>query len=203
MENFEDIKEGGIYDVRIVVEQKRDHAILACALSDAGAENKPRFVFYERTVSDFRQAAPENGTKNTEPAPKYDLCRLFRKGDIVTPCDVKGRWLSDYWKNKAGQHFVVTKDESGGKVPILDIKAKPFEVAEYLPAVYIELVSPVEELEPYFVMELKGGYGVYNTRFQPETEACHYWNEMHPHAKEAAEAERDRLNAEHRKGMGK
>lgn len=64
-------------------------------------------------------------------------------------------------------------------------------------------IFTVEELEPYFVMELKGAYGVYNTRFQPETEACHFFTDMHPHAKEAAEAECDRLNAAYRKEMEK
>ena len=35
---------------------------------------------------------------DTETETKYDPCRKFRKGDIVEPCEVKGRWFGAAWK---------------------------------------------------------------------------------------------------------
>jgi hypothetical protein len=207
MENFEDIKEGGIYDVRIVVEQKRDHALLACALSDAGAENKPRFVFHKRTVSDFCQVTPENGIKNTEGAPKYDPCRKFREGDIVRLIEWNGRKLWDDIKhlhriyNEKGT-FTVHDDEQGNDVVIVP-DAYTENVYCACPAC-LELVTPVEELEPYSI-----GKSDYNGFVNIEKKGkiiamIPYGKELHEHKTEeealaAAEAERDRLNAEYRK----
>ena len=195
MENFEDIKEGGIYDVRIVVEQKRDHALLACALSDVGETNKPRFVFYERTVSDFRQATPENGTKNTEPAPKYDPCRLFRKGDKVRMVEWHGRSFFDGGCHPNCNKWTVTEDETSG----VNVEQDGCQISE-VPPCYLELVTPVEEIEPYFVSDDDYEYCVFDRR--TKMTVCRF-DMSHPHPKEAAEAERDRLNAEYRKEMGK
>lgn len=127
-------------------------------------------------------------------APKYDPSRLFKKGDMVRVVECKGR---NYSNVETGKEGIVSRNETGADMGI-EVTFGDDDFWDICPS-FLELVTPVEELEPYFVMELKGGYGVYNTRFQPETEACLYWNEMHPHAKEAAEAERDRLNAEYRK----
>ena len=123
--------------------------------------------------------------------PKYDPRRLFKKGDKVRVVDWNGRTLDR--KGKIGE---VTEDELGGRVTF-SVGSHTFKIC--YPVCFLELVTPVEELEPYFIMELKGAYGVYNTRFQPEAEVCHFFTDMHPHAKQAAEAERDRLNAEYRK----
>ncbi len=136
--------------------------------------------------------------------PKYEPCRLFKKGDKVRVVERNGR---KFWNAAPETIYTVVADEYLHDDPNVLLRGcvglndgKPATLSAWnIPFFHIELVTPVEELEPYFVMELKGGYGVYNTRFQPETEACHYWNEMHPHAKEAAEAECARLNAEHRK----
>lgn len=138
---------------------------------------------------------PENGTKNTESAPKYDPRRKFRKGDKVRFKEHLGR------KSLAHCDEIITleADEKYGNCFWREMAPDGDIIDRNAYFCYLELVTPVEELEPYFVMELKGAYGVYNTRFQPETEACHFYTDMHPHAKEAAEAECDRLNAEHRK----
>ena len=60
--------------------------------------------------------------------------------------------------------------------------------------VHLELVTPVEELEPYTVVESYGRTDVMKGDYIIAT-----YTDSHPHAKEAAEAERDRLNAEYRK----
>ena len=57
--------------------------------------------------------SPDEVAQAFTPLPKYDPCRPFREGDIVTPCQVKGRWCSSAWKGRAGMHFIVTKDEDG------------------------------------------------------------------------------------------
>lgn len=128
-----------------------------------------------------------------------EYCRRFKKGDIVRMIERMGRMectapVDEFFQTRP---LTVIEDERIDtnlvKVESEDGRTRLFHWW------YLELVTPVEELEPYFVMELKGAYGVYNTRFQPETEACHFFTDMHPHAKESAEAERDRLNAEHRK----
>jgi hypothetical protein len=199
MENFEDIKEGGIYDVRIVVEQKRDHALLACALSDAEETNKPRFVFYERTVSDFRQVTPENGIKNTEPAPKYDPCRKFRKGDKVRVVEYKGR---NYTNVDTGKEGVVSRNETGAD-PAIEVVFDDDDLWDVDPA-YLELVTPAEEHELYYVEDVGNAWavrksedcGMYSTQ-------AWFSKKRHPRAKEAAEAECDRLNAAYRKEMEK
>lgn len=185
MENFEDIKEGGIYDVRIVVEQKRDHSILACALSDAGETNKPRFVFYERTVSDFCQVTPENGTKNTESTSKYDPCRMFKKGDRVEVVKYKGR-NGSMDTSVATLAVVIEDEEEDGWIYI---QAKGSNKIDTIDPAYLELVTPVEELEPYRV-----GTGI-------DSQLLYCNNELFAEFEKEEDAKRvcDLLNAEHRK----
>lgn len=193
--------------MRIVVEQKRDHAILACALSDAGAENKPRFVFYERTVSDFRQATPENGIKNAENAPKYDPCRKFREGDIVRLVEWNGRKLWDDIKhlhriyNEKGT-FTVHDDEQGNDVVIVP-DAYTENVYCACPAC-LELVTPVEELEPYYIEEELGTIAILSKK-DPIFHKCWHYGGVKSGAiaLEAAQAECNRLNKKYRKELEK
>lgn len=136
----------------------------------------------------------QNGIKNTEPAPKYDPCRKLRKGDIVEPCQVKGRWHSVTWAGRSGIHFTVTEDEDeDGIISIKDPDCKlPFIAA----AVFFNLVTPVEELEPYKIEKNLHGWIVFKDI--PSNVVANF-NKTHPNAKAAAEAERDRLNDEWRK----
>jgi hypothetical protein len=130
--------------------------------------------------------------------PKYDPCRPFRKGDIVEPCQVKGRWLSEAWKDRAGIRFIVTMSEDAdGRMLVKD----PDSIIDrYADAVYFQLVTPVEELEPYYVKDDGTHYVVGKRPEEPEiVYLAEYSKDRHPHAKEAAQAECDRLNAEYRK----
>lgn len=194
----EDIKAGETYNMRVKVTSVNEYGgeVATIPVDENGKELDDEWAYYGLDIaSAFSPITPENGTKNVEPAPKYDPCRLFRKGDKVRVVDKKnGRTPPCCGDIEAGELYTVSDDEDGGDV-MLAVNGKYDCIKWY----WLELVAPVEELEPYFVMELKGAYGVYNTRFQPETEACHFFTDMHPHAKEAAEAECDRLNAEHRK----
>lgn len=134
----------------------------------------------------------ENGTKNTETAPKYDPNRKFRKGDRVRIVEYKGR-------NGTSTHHtgdVVTVDKDEEDCEWVFLKADDEHKLDVIDPAYLELVTPVEELEPYSVSENIHGWVVFKDN--PGTVVANY-NNIHPHAKEAAEAERDRMNAEHRK----
>lgn len=124
---------------------------------------------------------------SAETAPKYDPCRLFKKGDKVRVVDWNGRTT-----NHKGEIGEVTEDELGGRVTF-SVGSHTFK--RCYPICFLELVTPVEEIEPYSVETCQYGYTVNKGELILAT----YNDETHPHAKEAAEAERDRLNAEYRK----
>lgn len=129
--------------------------------------------------------------------PKYDPCRPFKKGDIVEPVACNGR-APLYLRKYIGTKQVVECDEDlNGIVGIVgDVEA--------VSAAFIKLVTPVEELEPYSI-----GKSDYNGFVNIEKKGkiiamIPYGKELHEHktreeAFAAAEAERDRLNAEYRK----
>lgn len=136
--------------------------------------------------------------------PKYDPYRKFRKGDIVEPCQVKGRWFGTAWKNRRGIRFTVTKDEDEEGVMWVDDpdSLHPKDVE----AVFFQLVTPVEEMEPYRVKLRQEGsfpdtYPYYSVIDHDGNEVARFYNEHYEagKARERAEAERDRLNAEYRK----
>lgn len=132
----------------------------------------------------------ENGTKNTEPVLKYYQNRLFRKGDKVKPRERNGRipWAKD-------TTLTVVADESTAGVTVRDEETGEERLMCVL---FLELVTPVEELEPYYVED--GGLSVMvNSRINERVVCCSFHKNVHPNAKAAAEAERDRLNDEWRK----
>ena len=151
-------------------------------------------------AKDLHPITPENGTKNTEPAPKYDPRRKFRKGDKVQEVLVNGRRFQGGHNNhKAGELATVVWNENNNTSTMLQYE----DGDKYLIDVaYLELITPVEELEPYFVE--------YDKDIMEEWQVCKRitdtasfpvvtFTEFYPNAKEAAQAERDRLNAEYRK----
>lgn len=164
-------------------------------LIDPVEELEPDEVQEDVEKSVYPRHDKTNGIKNTETAPKYDPCRKFREGDIVEPCQVKGRWFGTAWKDRRGIRFTVTKDED--EEGVMWVQDPDSLHSKDVEAVFFQLVVPVEELEPYFVAYDDKFYHVHK---KGEAAALAvYYEAKHPHAKEAAEAERDRLNAEHRK----
>ena len=133
-----------------------------------------------------------NCKKPSETAPKYDPCRLFRKGDRVRVAENKGRCLKPY-ALKIGDVLTVSKDEPNDDTCV--IWCKRHDQDFYLDPAYLELFTPVEELEPYIVGESTDYFSVE----KDDEELSLFWKDKHPNAKAAAEAERDRLNAEYRK----
>lgn len=149
---------------------------------------------------------PENGIKNTETAPKYDPKRIFRKGDKVKAVLRHGRIPNDGVPKDV--ILEVIADERDGIVKVLHKMGVILEIFNVY-ALYLELVTPVEELEPYFIEESHDGATIVLTvRCVPNGEGiafryCPGWGGNVFHSEEQfrqhAEAERDRLNAEHRK----
>lgn len=186
--NPEEIKVGEICYVRVKVDSKDSESVY-CQLIDADGNCRKALSFYNWMLYAFLPV---------HPAPKYDPCRRFKKGDKVEYSPRDGRdCLESPWIYDAAE--VIEDEDKNGSVVVRFTFNYGEPAVHKVPWYHLQLVTPVEELEPYFVMELKGAYCVYNTRFQPETEVCHFFADMHPHAKEAAEAECARLNEEHRK----
>lgn len=126
--------------------------------------------------------------------PKYDPCRLFRKGDIVRLKEWNGRCpaLPEDWKCDNGLFKVHEDEKFNSSVEIIRENSEAVYIA---PICFVELVTPVEELEPYELVETTDYWSVE----KENDELCLFWKKHHPHAKEAAKAERDRLNAEYKK----
>ena len=146
-------------------------------------------------IEETRPAGPENGIKNTEPAPKYDPSRKFRKGDIVRHVPHNGREcpampLDEYYRVKT---LTVVEDEDANHNVFVETQDGR---NKYIRFCFLELVTPVEEIEPYSVSEATVQYLVKKDNKKVVAQFCKLY---HPNAKAAAEAERDRLNAKHRK----
>lgn len=172
-------------------------AVLHISFDIPSVENKP--------ISDSLDITEVNlSTK-----PKYDPCRKLRKGDIV---EVRIRDERIPWgtlvsgsriKLDENRRYVVLMDENRNDVRIEPI-TNLTEIAHTnitVDACYLELVTPVEELEPYRVET--GGYNRWSIKKgdllhsqYPFGEHCAFnMNE----ARAAAEAECKRLNEKYRK----
>lgn len=143
-----------------------------------------------------------------ENKPKYDPCRKFKMGDIVEYVEVNGRDYKD--APPLGKQCRVFKDETDGFVVVnrLDFNV----VYRYeVPFYHLKLVTPVEELEPYYVSTnidcstctifKKVGEKklVYSSYHFVHGNGCKNAIMGITEAKAAAEAECARLNAEYRK----
>lgn len=197
--NIEDIKVGETYNVRVKCLRIDEEGFYGFNM-----ETKPPIyrLFNKKDVEScvFPLTAPANGIKNTETAPKYDPNRKFRKGDKVKLVDRDGRSYIDYdptTKLREGAFYTVLEDESdvieGGcpDIRIADEHAE-YEVLFY----FLELVTPLEEQEPYSVSEATVQYLVKEDNKKVVAQFCKLY---HPTAKAAAEAECERLNEEWRK----
>lgn len=144
--------------------------------------------------------------------PKYDPCRRLRKGDIVTVRVRDGRIPWGTLVNgsrihlNSGRRYIVLRDENRNDVclePITGIT----EIAHTnitVDACYLELVTPVEELEPFNIYKSDDNEYVIlfeDTRvstfpFKGDGYPYYYTQEQ---AKAAAEDACAQLNAEWRK----
>ena len=192
--NIEDIKIGETYNIRAKCIRIDEDGFYGF-----NTETKPSIfrLFNKKDVetSVFPLPAPENGIKNTETAPKYDPCRLLKKGDRVQVKRRNGRC-----NGKAGEYLreafcTVAEDETQNELVRVLHNATEYR----LDPAYLELVTPVEEMEPYSVEEDSQYWHVFYEQNGGIMTVCKFLKSYHPTAKAAAEAERDRLNAEYRK----
>ena len=191
--NIEDIKVGETYNVRVKV-VKNDFGdtceIATVTVDENGKEIDGEIAYYtEADAASFAPIIPET-------APKYDPCRFFKVGDTVSPKSWHDRmpW-GDSNTNRAHLYnrwkCTVIADEYQGIVKCKTGSGFIFETAPC----FLDLITPVEELEPYNVF-FEGRF--VHVRKGEQVIASFNLN-AHPNAKEAAEAECARLNAEHRK----
>ncbi len=131
--------------------------------------------------------------------PKHDPCRLFRKGDIVQYVERDGRSYGD--APPAGATCCVCVGEDGVGLVSVEFKFSENEepAMHDVPFYHLKLITPVEELEPYQVLhDITNSYVIYKDKPKTDNIVVNFTS-THPHAKEAAEAECARLNAEYRK----
>jgi hypothetical protein len=124
---------------------------------------------------------------------KHDPTRLFKKGDKVRVVEWNGR--KDC---RNGMEATVLSNERGCFVDI-ECMIKEVKAELTYPACHLDLITPVEEMEPYSVRESDAFDIVREGKIVmtiPFTEDDYYTFEQ---AQAAAKAERDRLNAEWRK----
>lgn len=126
-----------------------------------------------------------------EVASKYDPCRKFRNGDIVTPQERNGRVP---WGK--GTKLKVVADESKAGVTV---RCDDTGEERLMCVLFLELVTPVEELEPYTISEGAGIIEVYNEKFEVVKAWCYRDVKAGVKALAEAEAECARLNEECRK----
>lgn len=133
--------------------------------------------------------------------PKHDPCRLFKKGDRAQVVERNGRTPTCFpvGRIKVGDIVTVAENEAGD----VFIKVLTKDGHEMMvPWFMLELVTPVEEMERYAVDTGDIAWFVVDRKHESgELNVAMYMN-THPNPKAAAEAERDRLNAEYRKEHG-
>lgn len=136
--------------------------------------------------------------------PKYDPCRLFKKGDKVEYSPRDGRdcleapWIYD-------EAEVIEDEDKNGSVVVRFTFNDGEPAVHKVPWYYLQLVIPVEELEPYFIKEDK--IELWWEVWKRDDEVggllvALFSTGEHPNSKAAAEAECARLNADHRKEQG-
>ena len=139
-------------------------------------------------------------------SPKYNPCRRFRKGDEVEYLPKDGRELFEA-KRLLAQRLTVVENEHK-EYNRVAVKAQNGDVLS-VPFYYLKLITPVEDMEPYFIGESENSYDLFRkTRNGNQLRASFWWKHnptpdlielSDANAKSAAEAECARLNAEYRK----
>ena len=196
---LEDIKVGETYNVRVKITSKDKHSLWVRSFGPNGKCCLENETLFEEEEIDAFTPISDSQSSIVNSQSKHDPCRLFRKGDIVE-MDTHGRDIAASMKLSCvalGKRYTVTEDENNtGYVSFIGDNG----IECYSMFFWLKLVTPVEELEPYYV-------GVYSD----QDDTCYdvansdgytvvrFFDDLHPHAKEAAEAECKRLNEEWRK----
>lgn len=197
--NTDDIKISETYNLRVEVLGKNEDFIHTRPIAPNGEYRSTGFLeILHKYAPSFAPISSEPGT--SVPPPKHDPCRLFKKGDVVEPKQVKGRVYSKDSKHLISKKCIVFRDEEEPGYVVISYAGKNYSIN----AAYLELVTPVEELEPYTVDEcgfaptlyVRKNGKVYMTIPYKEGSSLFQTREE---ALAAAEAECARLNEEWRK----
>lgn len=208
--NFEDIKVGESYNVYGCIGYKNEDEISITFECKPGVYCS--IPFAKSHASMYFSPAPA--------PPQHDPTRPFKEGDIVKTVERWGRKVPDavdiYGYEVPGgpenKEWVVQEAETSGMVEVLCKIGGEF-YRHKLPFFHLELITPVEELEPYYIVENDIEFQVrmrYEDkdclisvfRFKNIVEGYKQYYDMLPtmkQAREAAEAECKRLNEEYRK----
>lgn len=196
----EEIKIGETYNVRMYVSHY-SKGIISCSTVIGydkvdGIQCGEEYDICHDEISAFSPILPENGIKNSEPATKYAPCRKFRKGDRVRVVERNGRNGTTSPSFTGALLTVAFNEVTAELLCLFDHEKNRF----YIDPAYIELVTPIEERERYIVDPGDVAWFVIDTKREcGNLNAVIFFNDTHPNAKAAAEAECERLNAEHRK----
>ncbi len=163
--------------------------------------------YYEYYACSAHVSLPsEHGT--SVPTPQHAPTRLFKKGDKVRSVKRRGHYFSLTDEKYAALILTVDSDEVADTRQSdiwVKVETEDDELSWNTDPVYLELVTPVEGLEPFGVRYStdRDCAEVYHRRYKNTVAAfyckCGITREQ---AEEHAEAECDRLNAEWRKEHG-
>lgn len=153
----EEIKIGGVYDVRVKVMKKipvnslgnlEIGAYTVDRTTQLPMEHEMSWFLTEESAA-FVEITAENDRKNSEPAPKYDPCLLYLEGDKVRYVKRNGRFCpgASSFERHLSLTGTVIRDEQRN-YSVLVCFEECSEVCRIDPA-YLELLSPVEE--PYSI----------------------------------------------------
>lgn len=190
--NIEEIKVGETYNVRMrVLSIDRGIITAETVLEQDGEWGIQCGEEYEICVDEADAFSPLPSEQ-----PKHDPTRLFKKGDEVRVVAWNGRDIA-----RIGQIGRVVSNEHNSRV---ELAIDGWTSSVYYPACHLELVTPVEEL--YMVHSIVGDNGktaFFAVRKGDVSVAAFFCDTSRAFTEEqalaAAEAERDRLNAEWRK----
>lgn len=189
----EDIKVGEIYNARMQITRKNDTDFRAILMTKPCVHCAVEHVFALDEIAAFSPISP---------APKCDPCRKFRKGDKVRVVESHGREtpLASVMQDLSEKTFSVIADEDADNDVLIDTP----KGNRFIQFSFLELVTPVEELAPYIKLENVSSNSIeVRDKRTNKVEASFYFGKDHAYtfvqAATRAEAERDRLNAEHRK----
>jgi hypothetical protein len=185
----EDIKVGETYYARVKVDRMDVDSAWCLLIDESGKGNRVQ-KFYKWMLYAFSPI----------PTPKYDPCRKLKVGDVVRVLKINGNLPKCKWAGnipKEGVTGIVRELRKEDHFVWIDCKGI---VCYCIDPAYLELVTPVEELEPYYVKETASVYEVFNRNENNSSVAIFFKSQYSiEKAKERAESERDRLNEEYRK----
>lgn len=125
--------------------------------------------------------------------------RPFKEGDKVRVVERDGRSYVDAPPVGATCRVIVGEDSFGMVTVEFKFSENEEPAVHNVPFYHLELINPVEELEPYSVEEDSHYWHVLYEQNGGKVTVCKFLKSYHPTAKAAAEAECKRLNEEYRK----